>query len=92
MPGTTKSFAMTWDKHYPFGKYTAESTITYSPDDIKIAPPPVTFWVIPWMAILGILMPSLIILFFVIRTRKRWKSAWVALTGNKIEPLTDRKE
>ena len=71
LPDSTRKFEQTLDTTVTdgkrlFGKYTATLSVTYGEGNNQTATSTLTFWIIPWKLILGVIA-AIIIGFFVIR-------------------------
>ncbi len=75
MPGAVRKIKAEWDTKWLFGKYTATIFGVYGVSNQNIDSRVITFWVLPWKIILGIVVGLALIFIFFFKTRKRWKLA-----------------
>lgn len=68
-----------------FGKYKAELTVVYGEND-EIIKSETSFYIIPYQIILPILLGISLLLFVIIRYRKRLLLAFKVLSGKQVEP------
>lgn len=77
LPKTEKKIKVQWSKRFLLGRFKAQAFVTYSSAHIKMATPPIIFWVIPWFPI-----PFLTtIITLCILVRKRLTAAIKILMG-----------
>ncbi len=77
LPGTTRTFSLSWPDSKLWGRFRAQSFWDLGSGE-AIASPPVFFWVVPWPAIIAFLLLILGIIFF----RRRLFLALRALFGS----------
>lgn len=75
LPGNTRKLDMAWDRRYPIGKFTATLVGSFGISHTPIAAV-TTFWVFPWKIALEILGGIVVILFILVKTRKRFQAAF----------------
>lgn len=71
LPSATRKFDTSLNKKWFFGKYTATITGSYGSSNTPLTSKVITFWVFPWKIGLG----ALLVLIFLILTRRRWMTA-----------------
>ena len=71
LPGTERILTAQWPKKLLFGKYSAQVAITYSADNRISQSPEITFWVVPWVMIIIIILSLTVVylLLTIMRTR-----------------------
>ena len=87
LPDSTRKFEQTLNRELIgdkrlFGKYTATLSVTYGEGNDKTADATLTFWIIPWKLILGVIA-AIIIGFFLIRFAIRRYNQYVIKRSNK---------
>lgn len=55
LPNSIRRFDQTWNKGWGFGRYTAQMKLTYGQDNKEIAQT-ITFWIIPYKLLIGIVV------------------------------------
>jgi len=70
LPGSVRKIDTVWDEKILFGKYTATLTAIYGSTNEPLTAT-TTFWVIPWKITLGITLGVVLVLFILIKSRKR---------------------
>lgn len=75
IPGAIRKNEANWDTKWLFGKYTAALVGNYGTGNIPFESSVITFWVLPWKLMLGVLTILLIFIIFFIKTKKRWRMA-----------------
>jgi hypothetical protein len=71
LPGSSRAFEATWLREVLLGKYTAKLTLTYG-SQRRTETAAISFWVIPWRAILGgaLAIGATVLVIYLIRRRK----------------------
>ena len=75
MPEATRKVEAEWDTKWLFGKYTASIIGVYGTSNENLIPRTITFWVLPWKLMLGILAVLLVIFVILFLSRKRLRMA-----------------
>jgi len=80
LPDASKEYSLHWQPPSPLGKYHAMLSLSYSTERTGLSAG-VSVWVVPWLELLvgTILLPA--VLWFTVKTRRRWRRAWHALRG-----------
>lgn len=81
LPGTNKEITASWQASAPLGRYTATANVLYGSSHSAAQPQTITFWVIPWVSLLSIIILLILAIFVFFRTRGRWKRAWRILVS-----------
>jgi len=80
LPGGLRIFEMVLNKKWLWaGKYTATLSGSYGSQSLSFPSAVITFWAFPWKAGLGILL----LVIFLILTRKRWLTAFKVIVGGE---------
>lgn len=87
LPASTRKFEQPLDKSVVankrlFGKYTATLNVTYGEGNNKTATSTITFWVIPWKLIVGVIA-ALVIGFFAVRFAIRRYNRYIVGRSHK---------
>lgn len=82
LPNTTRSFYVNWNNKGSIGPFTISAEIRYGQDETVIHVKPVKVWILPWVPLTIAVVCGMLLLWFVVRTRRRWKAAWRAFRGD----------
>lgn len=79
LPNSTKQYTVEWKGGSRLGKYRAELVVSYGPENTELPKTTANFWIMPWIEILTISLLIAGIVWFVRKTRRRWRRTWKAL-------------
>lgn len=78
LPNSSREYTIKWDGPGASGKYRAELTAEYGPENLKLTKTTTIFWIVPWVKILlgSVLLAAAVLLAR--RIRRRGRRAWRA--------------
>jgi hypothetical protein len=79
MPETSRQYRLKWQNHGSHGRYTAQVTVTYGVARQQLKSGAVGLWVLPWKIAVTVLLAACAAMWFIVRTRSRWKATWRVL-------------
>lgn len=82
LPKTVRDYTFSWDNKGRYGYFSAQAGMTYGTDQIKLQSSTVGFWILPWVPLLLTTILLALLIWFIMKTRKRWAAAWKALRGH----------
>ncbi len=83
IPGTTKTYAVPFGNSNTFGKFYARATIIYGTDQQKITATSNSFWVIPYIPVIILVITAVLAVFFLFKIRRRLYVALQVLIGKE---------
>ncbi len=75
MPGAVRKIDAKWDAKWLFGKYTASVIGVYGTSNTNLYSQVITFWVLPWKLMLGVLIVIVLLLLILYKSKRRLRLA-----------------
>jgi hypothetical protein len=82
LPTTIRMLENEWSPGFSVGRYTAELTLIYGPND-TIVTAQTSFTIFPYKVLVPLFIGVILLVFFLIRYRDRFKAAGKALSGKR---------
>lgn len=80
LPGTIRKLVNEWSPGFTFGRYTADLSIVFGPDQ-NVVTASTSFTIFPYKVIIPALVGLILLITFLVRSRKRLAAAGRALAG-----------